>query len=170
MKAAATTLGMGVILPEIKQPGYFGARLLHEAPLGLLLLAGSLVATWMLLGRDSDLFSLAILVIAYYLFYTFAAYLSDHLTWFPACFMLAALATLLLAGLYIWLGWGRTFAAHQTMALVAVFTIYYPLAALMDENTMGLMNQILYWSVALYAALLAVAGNVMNLRQSRKTA
>jgi len=170
LKAAATTLGMGVILPEIKQPGYFGARLLHEAPLGLLLLAGSLVVTWMLLGRDSDLFSLAVLVIAYYLFYTFAAYLSDHLTWFPACFMLAALATLLLAGLYIWLGWGRTFAAHQTMALVAVFTIYYPLAALMDENTMGLMNQILYWGVALYAALLAVAGNVMNLRQSRKAA
>jgi hypothetical protein len=168
MKAAATTLGMGVILPEIKQPGYFGARLLHEAPLGLLLLAASLVVTWMLLGRDSDLFSLAVLVIAYYLFYTFAAYLSDHLTWFPACFMLAALATMLLSALYLWLGWGRTFAAHQTVALVAVFTIYYPLAALMDENTTGLMNQILYWGLALYAALLAVAGNVINFRRSRK--
>jgi hypothetical protein len=82
--------------------------------------------------------------------------------------MLAALATLLLAGLYVWLGWGRTFAAHQTMALVAVFTIYYPLAALMDENTTGLMNQILYWGLALYAALLAVVTNVVNLRQSRK--
>jgi hypothetical protein len=170
MKAAATTLGMGVILPEIKQPGYFGARLLHEAPLGLLLLAASLVVTWMLLGRESDLFSLAILVVAYYLFYTFAAYLSDHLTWFPACFVLAAAATLLLAGLYVWLGWGRTCAAHQTMALVAVFTIFYPLAALMDENTTGLMNQILYWGLALYAALLAVVGNVMNLRQGRKAA
>jgi hypothetical protein len=168
MKAAATTLGMGVILPEIKQPGYFGARLLHEAPLGLLLLAASLVVTWMLLGRDSDLFSLAVLVIAYYLFYTFAAYLSDHLTWFPACFMLAALATMLLSALYLWLGWGRTFAAHQTVALVAVFTIYYPLAALMDENTTGLMNQILYWGLALYAALLAVVGNVINFRRSRK--
>jgi hypothetical protein len=168
MKAAATTLGMGVILPEIKQPGYFGARLLHEAPLGLLLLAASLVVTWMLLGRNSDLFSLAILVVAYYLFYTFAAYLSDHLTWFPACFMLAALATMLLSCLYLWLGWGKTFAAHQTVALVAVFTIYYPLAALMDENTTGLMNQILYWGLALYAALLAVVGNVMNLRQTRK--
>jgi hypothetical protein len=170
MKAAATTLGMGVILPEIKQPGYFGARLLHEAPLGLLLLAASLVVTWMLLGRDSDLFSLAILVLAYYLFYTFSAYLSDHLTWFPACFMLAALATLTLSGLYLWLGWGRTFAAHQTMALVAVFTIYYPLAALMDENTTGLMNQILYWGLALYAAMLAVVGNVLTLRQTRKAA
>jgi hypothetical protein len=51
-----------------------------------------------------------------------------------------------------------------------VFTIYYPLAALMDENTTGLMNQILYWGLALYAALLAVVTNVVNLRQSRKAA
>jgi len=164
LKSAATTLGMGVILPQIKQPGYFGARLLHEAPLGLLLLAASLVVTWKLLGRGDDLFSLAVLAVAYYLFYTFAAYLSDHLTSFESCFVLAALATLSLSGLYVWLGWGRTFAAHQTMALVAVFTIYYPLAALMDDHTMGLMNQVLYWVLALYAALLAV----VKLYQSRR--
>ena len=164
MKSAATTLGMGIILPEIKQPGYFGGRLLHEAPLGLMLLAASLVVTWNLLGRRTDLFSLAVLAVAYYLFYTFAAYLSDHLTSFNTCFALAALATLVLSGLYVWLGWGKTFAAHQTMALVAVFTIYYPLAALMDDYTAGLMNQVLYWGLALYAALLAVVGNVMKLR------
>jgi hypothetical protein len=164
MKSAATTLGMGVILPEIKQPGYFGGRLLHEAPLGLMLLAASLVVTWNLLGRRTDLFSLAVLAVAYYLFYTFAAYLSDHLTSFTTCFALAALATLVLSGLYVWLGWGKTFAAHQTVALVAVFTLYYPLAALMDDYTAGLMNQVLYWGLALYAALLAVVGNVMKLR------
>lgn len=156
LKSAATTLGMGVILPDIKQPGYYVTRLLHEAPLGLFLLAGSLILTWLLLGRETDLFSLGVLVVAYYLFYTLIAYLSDHLTAFSQCFAIAAAATLLLAGLYLRLGWGRTFAANQTFALVAAFTIYYPMAVVMDQYT-GLMVQVLYWSLALYAAMLAVA-------------
>ena len=155
MSSAATSLGMGVILPDIKQPGWYVARLLHEAPLGLMLLAAGLVVTWMLLGRETHLFSLGVVVVAYYLFYTFIAYLSDHLTSFAACFVLAALATLLLAALYLWLGWGRTFAAHQSLALVAAFTVYYPLAVVLDEYT-GLMVQILYWTLAAYAAMLAV--------------
>jgi hypothetical protein len=132
------------------------ARLLHEAPLGLMLLAAGLVVTWMLLGRETHLFSLGVLVVAYYLFYTFIAYLSDHLTSFAACFVLAALATLLLAALYLWLGWGWTFAAHQSLALMAALTVYYPLAVVLDEYT-GLMVQVLYWTLAAYAAMLAVA-------------
>jgi len=155
MTSAATSLGMGVILPDIKQPGWYVARLLHEAPLGLALLAASLVVTWLLLGRETDLFSLGILVVAYYLFYTLVAYLSDHLTSFTACFVLAALATLVLTAGYLWLGWGRRFASHQTLALVAAFTVYYPLAVVMDEYT-GLMVQVLYWALAAYAAGLAV--------------
>jgi hypothetical protein len=147
---------MGVILPGIKQPGWYVAMLLHEAPLGLALLAGSLVVTWMLLGRETDLFSLGVVVVAYYLFYTFIAYLSDHLTSFAGCFVLAALATLALAAAYLWLGWGRNLAAHQTLALTAAFTLYYPLAVVVDEYT-GLMLQVLYWSLAAYAAMLAVA-------------
>ena len=156
MSSAVTSLGMGVILPDITQPGWYVARLLHEAPLGLMLLAAGLVVTWMLLGRETHLFSLGVLVVAYYLFYTFVAYLSDHLTSFTACFVLAAVATLVLAALYLWLGWGRTFAAHQSLALVAAFTVYYPLAVVLDEYT-GLMVQVLYWALAAYAAMLAVA-------------
>jgi len=155
MSSAATSLGMGVILPDIKQPGWYVARLLHEAPLGLMLLAAGLVVTWLLLGRETHLFSLGVLVVAYYLFYTFIAYLSDHLTSFAACFVLAALAALLLAALYLWLGWGRTFAAHQSLALMAALTVYYPLAVVLDEYT-GLMVQVLYWTLAAYAAMLAV--------------
>jgi len=155
MASAATSLGMGVILPDIKQPGWYVARLLHEAPLGLALLAATLVITWMLLGRETHLFSLGLLVVAYYLFYTILAHASDHLTSFTACFLLAATATLGLAALYLWLGWGRVFAAHQSLALVAAFTIYYPLAIVLDDHT-GLMLQILYWVLAAYAAALAV--------------
>jgi len=155
MASAATSLGMGVILPDIKQPGWYVARLLHEAPLGLALLAATLVVTWILLGRQTHLFSLGLLVVAYYLFYTILAYLSDHLTSFTACFALSALATLGLAALYLWLGWGRTFAAHQSLVLVAAFTVYYPLAVVFDEYT-GLMLQVLYWLLAAYAAGLAV--------------
>ncbi|HUS44540.1 MAG TPA: hypothetical protein VM219_00690 [Phycisphaerae bacterium] len=151
-----TTFGMGVILPKITQPGYYVTRLLHEAPLGLFLLAASLVVTWMLLGRKADLFSLGVLSVGYYLFYTLLAYLSDHLASFAGCFALAAGATLLLAALYLWLGWGRTFAASQTVALMVAFAVYYPLAVVLDDYT-GLMTQILYWSLAVYVAMLAVA-------------
>ncbi len=155
MTSAATSLGMGVILPDIKQPGWYVARLLHEAPLGLALLAATLVVTWILLGRRTHLFSLGLLVVAYYLFYTILAYLSDHLASFTACFAVPALATLGLAALYLWLGWGRTFAAHQSLALMAAFTVYYPLAVVFDDYT-GLMVQILYWLLAAYTAGLAV--------------
>ena len=155
LASAATSLGMGIILPDIKQPGWYVARLLHEAPLGLALLAAALVVTWMLLGRATHLFSLGLLVVAYYLFYTILAHASDHLTSFAACFALAAVATLTLAGAYLWLGWGRTFAAHQSLGLVAAFTLYYPLAVVFDDHT-GLMLQVLYWTLAAYAAGLAV--------------
>ena len=156
MTSAATSLGMGVVLPEIKQPGWYVARLLHEAPLGLMLLATGLVVTWILLGRETHLFSLGVLVVAYYLFYTLIAYLSDHLTSFAPCFVLAALATLVLSAAYLWLGWGRHFAAHQSLTLVAAFTLYYPLAVVWDDYT-GLLVQVLYWALAGYAAMLAVA-------------
>jgi hypothetical protein len=155
MTSAATSLGMGILLPDIKQPGWYVARLLHEAPLGLALLAAALVVTWMLLGRRTHLFSLGLLVVAYYLFYTILAHASDHLTSFTACFVLAAAATLGLSAGYLWLGWGQTFAAHQSLALVAAFTVYYPLAVVFDDHT-GLMLQLLYWALAAYAAGLAV--------------
>jgi len=110
--------------------------------------------------------SLAVLAIAYFLFYTLTAYFSEVLPSFAGCFALGALATLLVSGAYVWLGWGRTYAAHQTMALVAVFTIYYPLA-LISENYGNTLIQVLYWALAAYAAMLAV---VMVWRRRRKEA
>jgi hypothetical protein len=156
LKSAATSLDMGVILPKIPPPGYYSARLLHEAPWGLVLLVAALVISWILIGRPVDLFSLTFLAVAYYLFYTIFAYLSDHVASFQTCFTLAAAATLTLAALYLWLGWGKTFAAHQTLGLVALLTVFYPLAVAQDEYT-GVLVQVLYWALAAYAAALAVA-------------
>jgi len=155
LASAATSLGMGIILPDIKQPGWYVARLLHEAPLGLALLAGTLVVTWVLLGRPMHLFSLGLLVVAYYLFYTLLAHASDHTPSFAWCFAVSSAAALALSAGYLWLGWGQTFAAHQSLGLVTAFTVYYPLAVVFDEHT-GLMLQILYWALAAYAAGLAV--------------
>ena len=166
LASSVTTSDMGVVLPKMTQPGTYAGRLLHEAPWGLILLVGVLTITWMLLGRDEFLMSLAVLAVAYFLFYTLTAYFSEILTSFAGCFALGALATLLVSGAYVWLGWGRNFAAHQTMALVAVFTIYYPLA-LISENYGNTLIQILYWALAAYAAMLAV---VMVWRRRRREA
>jgi hypothetical protein len=155
LQSAATSLDMGVILPKIAPPGYYSVRLLHEAPTGLLLLAAALVISWMLLGRPADLFSLAFLAVAYYLFFTLFAYLSDGITSFAMCFAVATLATLVLAALYLWAGWGVNYASTQTLGLVAVMTIYYPLAVTSDDSS-GVLLQGLYWFLALYAAKLAV--------------
>jgi hypothetical protein len=84
------------------------------------------------------------------------AYLSYHLSSFDACFSIAAAATLLLVILYLRLGWGSGFATFQSILLVAAFVIYYPLAVVEDKYT-GLLVQILYWGLALYVAMLAVA-------------
>jgi hypothetical protein len=165
LTSAATSLDMGVLLPRIPQPGYYGARLLREAPGGLILLVAALVVSWILLGREADLFSFTLLAVAYYLFYTLVANLSDLAPSFTACFALAAGATLLISALYLWLGWGRNFAAHQTVALMAAMTLYYPLAVVLDDYT-GLMTQVLYWALALYAAMLAVA----MVRRARRAA
>lgn len=166
LKSVLATRDVGVVLPEMTQPGMYAARLLHEAPWGLALFVFALAVTWTLLGREEFLLSLGILAASYFLFYTLTAYLSEHLTSFAACFALGALATLAVSGAYVWLGWGRKYEAHQTTALVAVLTIYYPLAVILDDYT-GLMVQVLYWALALYAAMLAV---VMVWRRRRREA
>jgi hypothetical protein len=174
LKSAATNQDVGVRLPEERSEGYlYCGRLLHEAPEGVLLLVGALIVSWMLLGRQPDLFSLAFLAVSYGLYYTLLGYLSDVIPSFAASFAIAAAATLFLAGLYLWFGWGCNFAAHQTFALVAVFTVYYPLAVtslgITSEDYSGLMLQILYWGLAAYAALLAV-GRVRRLRREAAAA
>jgi len=168
MTSTATSLGMGLILPDLKQPGWFVARLLHEAPVGLVLLAGALVVTWTIRGRGVDLFALAVLVVAYYLFYTLLAYLSDYTTSLAACFLPPGSLTIALAGLFLWMSWGPVFDAHQSLGLVAVFVVYYPLAVVLAEHT-GLMHQVLYWLLAGYVALLAVATAGARAAGSRRT-
>ena len=174
LKSAATNQDVGVRLPEERSEGYLHCgRLLREAPMGIVLLVGALVISWMLLGRQTELFSLVYLAVAYYLFYTLIGYLTDVIPSFAGSFVVAGAASLVLAGLYVWLGWGRSFAAHQTMALAAVFVIYYPLAVTSlgatSEDYSGLMLQILYWGLAAYAALLAVA-RVRRIRREAASA
>jgi hypothetical protein len=162
LKSAATNQDVGVRLPEERSEGYlYCSRLLRDAPTGLLLLVGAMLVSWMLLGRQPDLLSLIYLAGAYALFYTGIAQLTDVIPSFGWSFAIAAGAAMLLAAVYLWFGWGRTFAAHQTLALMAAMTIYYPLAVTSlgttTEDYSGLLLQILCWVMAAYAALLAVA-------------
>ena len=153
--SSVTTSDMGVVLPAMTQPGTYAGRLLHEAPWGLVLMVALLAITWRILGREEYLLSLGVLTISYFLFYTLTAYLSEHLTSFAACFLLGVLASLAVSGAYLWLGWGRRYVSHQTMALAAVFTVYYPLAVIAGDAS-DLLIQVLYWGLAAYVAMLAV--------------
>jgi hypothetical protein len=166
LSGGATALDMGVITPEVPQPGEYAGRLLHEAPLGLALLVGACAVTWFLLGRQEFLLSLAILAAAYFLFFTLTATLSEHIMSFAACFAIGAGATLLVSGLYVWLGWGGRYVSHQTMALMAAFTVYFPLAAIQGAyEDRSLMYQVLYWVLVAYGAMLTVAAVWRNRRR-----
>jgi hypothetical protein len=156
LASSVTTSDMGVVLPARRQPGTYAGRLLHEAPWGLALMVAVLVTTWLFLGREEYLLSLGVLAVSYFLFYTLTAYLSEHLTSFAACFVLGAVASLAVSGAYVWLGWGRRYVSHQTMALAAVLTVYYPLAVIAGDAS-PLLMQVLYWGLAAYVAMLAVA-------------
>jgi len=152
---ALTTRGMGVTLPDKKQPGYHVARLLRQSPLGLMLLVVMLLVTRIYTDKPIELVPLAMMALAYYLFYTLMANLSDYGPGFTGSFLIAFL---LLGGLVaaMQFRWdGRGFVTYATVGFFGFFTLIYPLIQVWREHT-GLLLNLVYVLLLAYAAVLAI--------------
>ncbi|GEM_PF-1193484 len=152
---AVTNYSIGVIVPAPRQPGFEVARLLRQAPVGLALLAGSLVVTRLLLGAGASILAIGLCVLAHYLGYATTAHVSDLVNSFPGAFAWGmALPTA--AGAGFWLARDRwTWAGVQSASLHVLFTLGYPLAVWVEDLS-GTILHLGYSALAAYVMLLAV--------------
>ena len=148
---AVTRLGMGLIIPEKKQPGYYVARVLAAAPWGLVLLLAMVVVTYLATGATPGWLPLALLAAAYHLYYLLTAHVGDYA---PGLVGGMVIASVVLTGLtaVFQLIWCGRFHAVATLGLFGVFCIVYPLIRISDDE--GLLLTILY--VALLAYVIAL--------------
>ena len=153
---AVTTRGMGVSLPGKRQPGYYVARLLKESPWGLVLLLTMVLVTRFATHRDVQPVPLALLAVAYHLFYTFMSYLSDYRPGFAGGFAISFLALGLLVTAFQLLWEGKGFVSWATLSFFAVFTVIYPLINTSREHA-GLLLNILYVLLLAYAVCVGIA-------------
>jgi len=148
---AVTRLGMGLILPERKQPGYYVARVLGAASWGLVLLLAMVVVTYLATGAAPHWLPLAVLAAGYHLYYLMTAHIGDYGPGLGGGMAISGLALTALTGAFQLL-WCKRFHALATMGLFAAFCIAYPLIRISDYE--GLLLTILY--VVLFAYTIAL--------------
>lgn len=151
---ALTSYDIGFRLPEARQPQYHIATLLRQAPTGLLLLLALLLAPrFIRAGGRVDVLLLAIISVAYFLFYTFMGRLADlelgvGQVGFVGGFLGSAALMLALVALLRWATRGPAgFMAAQDVAVFGVLTLVYPLAVIDRQSD--------FWLQALTVAALA---------------
>jgi len=148
---AVTRLGMGVIVPKMKQEGYYVARVLAGAPLGMILLIAMVVVTHLATGRAPHWLPLLLLAAAYYLYYLLMAHLADY---WPGLTGGMILSGAILAGLtaVLQLTWHGRFPAIATTAFFAIFAGGYPLMRISDYEGLLLAS----FHVALLAYVIVI--------------
>jgi len=156
---AVTRLGMGLIIPKKKQPGYYVARVLAAAGWGLVLLLAMVVVTYLATGATPHWLPLALLAAAYHLYYLLMAHIGDYAPGLVGGMIIAGVVLTALTAAFQLIRC-RRFHAVATLALFAVFCIAYPLIRISDYE--GLLLTILY--VALLAYIVALL-----IRQRRET-
>jgi len=149
LSRAVSNLDIGIIVPAAEQPGYHITRLLEGAPLGLMLLGLLLLVTRGLLARRFDLLPVSLVLLAFYIAHALLANLNDVVPSFPVAFALSMLPVTAAVAIF----WRRIdgvgFLSTQSGALVGLFTILYPLAALSGEASGSLLH-VLYAALVLY--------------------
>ena len=153
---AITAYDIGVRLPQPEQPGYHVARLLAEAPLGLMVMVFMLVLTALICRGQVSVLDIALLSLAYYLFYVLLGHLYDALPRFSAAFVLSACPVVILVGLYRLGSEQRKFVGWQDAVLFALFVLGYPLAVVAQDYT-GLLLHIGFYILLAYLMGLLVA-------------
>lgn len=131
---AVTVAGMGVALLQPEQPGADVLRVLVASPYALTLLVTMLALTFLILGEPVQFLSLALLSGIYCVQFLLMAGVSDYALGFWGSMALGALLTAFLTFLL--------FRKHPSRllrvlvyALVAFFTVVYPLSGLLQRTT-----------------------------------
>ena len=150
-----TSYDVGIKLPEAKQPNYHVARLLTQAPVGLILLLVLLILPRIVVGRPVAVTVIALMSTGYYLLYTFMGRLADVIPYFVLPFLISAVvvsgfvAFLRLRDKSSWM-----LSRQDTLAFVAL-AVLYPLAVV-DVGRTALWMQIFYLAILLYVCVLVV--------------
>ncbi len=157
---ALTSYDVGIKLPEAVQPNYHVARLLNEAPVGLILLLVLLVVPSIIVGRPVALTVIGLTTAAYYLLYTFMGQFADICPSFDASFLVSvAVLTTVVALLRLRDASSRVLAWQDTAAFFAL-AFLYPLAVI-DADRTAFWMQAFYVAVLLYVCVLVFRFRVL---------
>lgn len=157
---ALTSYDVGIKLPEAKQPNYHVARLLNQAPVGLILLLVLLIVPRLIVGRSIPITVVGLMSAGYYLLYTFMGRLADVVPNFALSFFISTVVLCaLVAFLRIRDKSSRMLSRQDTLAFVAL-AVLYPLAIVDIERT-ALWMQIFYLAILLYACVLMVCFRIV---------
>jgi len=152
---ALTSYDIGMKLPEAQQPSYHVARLLKQAPVGLILLLVVLVLPRIIMGRPVGITEITLVLAGYYLLYTFMGRLADVIPDFTVSFVISAAVLIgLVAALRLRDKTSRMLGWQDTAGFMAL-GVLYPLAVVDVERT-ALWMQVFYLSLLAYACVLVV--------------
>jgi hypothetical protein len=152
---AMTSYDIGVKLPEAKQPAYYFASLLEQAPIGLVLLLAMLILPRLIGGYRINLACVILILAAYYLFYTFMGNLADLVPGFATAFIIAALVLGLIVAVFRLADSSSRFLGAQDILWFVALMVLYPLAIIDTERT-NFWMQVFYVGQLLYVCLLTL--------------
>ena len=158
---ALTSYDIGIKLPAAEQPDYYFARLLDEAPVGLVLLLVMLVLARAAAGASINLMVVTVLALAYYLTYTLMGRLADVMDGFTAPFLVAALAVLAVVAWFRLAARESRFIRVQDVAGFGILAVLYPLAVV-DADRTAFWMQWFYLGALVYACALLLVFRLRN--------
>ena len=159
LKRAVTRMGMGLIVPEPKQAGYYVAKVLSAAPKGLVLLLAMLLVTLLTAGGSVRWMPLALVAAAYHLYYLLAANIGDYAPGLIGGMVIAGTALTLLV-LLVQMTFYRGLCRWAPVGLFVVFCVIYPM--LVITGSASLLLSILYVAMLAYAASLVVLARIRS--------
>ena len=152
---ALTSYDVGIKLPEPKQPNYHVARLLNQAPVGLILLVVLLVVPRIIVARPVALTVIGLMSAGYYLLYTFMGRLADVIPYFSLSFLISfVVLSALVAYLRLRDKSSPMLSWQDTLSFIAL-AVLYPLA-IVDVDRTALWMQVSYLAILLYVCVLVV--------------
>lgn len=159
---ALTSYDIGVKLPVAEQPDYHFARLLHDAPAGLVLMFALVVIYRVILGHGIRPEVLGVLGVSYCLHYTFMGRLSDVLVGFPLPFLISSIV---MVGLITWFRINDREGWLERILEAAIFGIcctLYPLAVVDKDNTALWMQFFYVGGLVLFCVLFVYRSALRN--------